>query len=139
MHSDPLALFLSLSSVILAFAFMIGPASSKYFEGLLFILVRRPYGIGDLIHISNVENDTDIDGSTGWFVQNVTLYETTVTWLATMETASLSNGSLANSRIINWARSPNARCVILFSIPIDTKYETLELYKKAIEEYVKVS
>jgi hypothetical protein len=29
---DPLALFLSLSSIILAFAFMIGSASSKYFE-----------------------------------------------------------------------------------------------------------
>lgn len=30
---DPLALFLSLSSIILAFAFMIGSASAKYFEG----------------------------------------------------------------------------------------------------------
>lgn len=29
---DPLALFLSLSSIILAFAFMIGSASAKYFE-----------------------------------------------------------------------------------------------------------
>ena len=29
---DPLALFLSMSSVILAFAFMIGSASAKYFE-----------------------------------------------------------------------------------------------------------
>ena len=29
---DPLALFLSISGVILAFAFMIGSASSKYFE-----------------------------------------------------------------------------------------------------------
>jgi hypothetical protein len=63
---DPLALFLSLSSVILAFAFIIGSASAKYFEGLLFILVRRPYGIGDRIHISNVENDTSISGSSGW-------------------------------------------------------------------------
>jgi hypothetical protein len=44
---DPLAIFLSFSGVILAFAFMIGSASSKYFEGLLFILVRRPYNIGD--------------------------------------------------------------------------------------------
>jgi small-conductance mechanosensitive channel len=43
---DPFSLFLSLSSVVLAFAFAIGSASSKYFEGLLFILVRRPYGIG---------------------------------------------------------------------------------------------
>lgn len=29
---NPLALFLSFSSIILAFAFMIGSASSKYFE-----------------------------------------------------------------------------------------------------------
>ena len=29
---DPLALFLSISGVVLAFAFMIGSASSKYFE-----------------------------------------------------------------------------------------------------------
>jgi hypothetical protein len=39
---NPLALFLSLSSLILGFAFMIGTASSKFFEGCLFILVRRP-------------------------------------------------------------------------------------------------
>jgi hypothetical protein len=34
-------MFLSLSSFVIGFAFMIGNASSKYFEGLLFILVRR--------------------------------------------------------------------------------------------------
>jgi small-conductance mechanosensitive channel len=39
---DPLAMFLSLSSILLAFAFMIGTASSKMFEGFLFILIRRP-------------------------------------------------------------------------------------------------
>ena len=48
---SPMALFLSISGVILAFAFMIGSASSKYFEGLLFIIVRRPYAIGDGIHV----------------------------------------------------------------------------------------
>jgi hypothetical protein len=62
LFSDPLSLFLSLSSVILAFAFIIGSASSKYFEGILFILVRRPYGIGDIIHISNTEMDTSPNG-----------------------------------------------------------------------------
>jgi small-conductance mechanosensitive channel len=39
---NPLALFTSLSTLILGFAFMIGTASSKFFEGCLFILVRRP-------------------------------------------------------------------------------------------------
>lgn len=46
---DPFALFLSLSSLILAFAFMIGSAASKMFEGWLFILVRRPVSCTDRI------------------------------------------------------------------------------------------
>jgi len=53
---NPLALFLSLSSIILGFAFMIGGASAKYFEGILFILVRRPFDIGDRIHVSPVDS-----------------------------------------------------------------------------------
>ena len=43
---DPLALFVSISTFVLAFSFMISRASSNYFEGLLFILCRRPYDIG---------------------------------------------------------------------------------------------
>ena len=117
---------------------MIGSASSKYFEGLLFILVRRPYGIGDIIHISNVEQETSVDGSQGWIVQNVSLFETTATWVPTLERASFSNGSLASSRIINWARSPNARFNVFLSFPIATKYETVEIFKRAVEEYLKV-
>lgn len=44
---DPLVLFASISGFVLGFAFMIGAACSKYFEGLLLIFVRRPYDIGD--------------------------------------------------------------------------------------------
>lgn len=39
---NPLTLIVSLTSVIVGFAFMVGSASSKMFEGWLFILVRRP-------------------------------------------------------------------------------------------------
>jgi hypothetical protein len=42
---EPLVLFASVSGFILAFAFMIGAACSKYFEGIIFILIRRPYGM----------------------------------------------------------------------------------------------
>lgn len=38
---DPISLFVSLSSIIVAFGFAIGSAASSYFSGLLFILVRR--------------------------------------------------------------------------------------------------
>jgi small-conductance mechanosensitive channel len=118
---------------------MIGSASSKYFEGILFILVRRPYGIGDIIHVSDAEQETSTDGSMGWIVQSVNLFETTAIWVPTLERASFSNGSLSSSRIINWARSPNARFNIKLSFPISTKYETIEIFKRAVEEYLKVN
>ena len=72
-----------------------------------------------------------------WVVQNVTLFETIVTHLPTNECASLSNGSLASSRIINWARSPQAQFHIILHFPIDTPYEKLLVFKTAMEEYIK--
>lgn len=71
-----MAIFFSLSSVVLGFAFMIGSASAKYFEGVLFILLRRPYGIGDRVSFSNVERDIGLGGAMGWIIEHVTLFET---------------------------------------------------------------
>lgn len=88
---------------------VIGSASSKYFEGMLFVLARRPYNVGDRIHVSDVEVDTSLEGSKGWVVENITLFETTAIWGPTNERCSLSNASLAYSRIINGARSPQAQ------------------------------
>jgi small-conductance mechanosensitive channel len=135
---NPLAFFLSLTSVILAFAFMIGSASSKYFEGILFILVRRPYDIGDIVQFSHPEGTDNPNGSIGWIIQKVTLFETVGTWVPTLERASFNNGSLASSQIINWARSPNARINVQLNFPIETKYEQLEIFKRAIEEYMRI-
>lgn len=60
------------------FPVVIGTASSKYFEGLLFILVRRPYGIGDCIHVSDPNSDTNYTGSAFWYVEDITLFSTQV-------------------------------------------------------------
>ena len=73
-------------------------------------------------------------GSIGWTVQKVTLYETTMTWLPTQETCTVANGALASSRIVNWARSPYARFVIFLYFPIETTYETIDLFRHAVEE-----
>jgi small-conductance mechanosensitive channel len=75
---NPLVLFASVSSFFVGFAFMIGAACSNYFEGLLFILVRRPYDIGDRINVSSVTVDTSTTGSPGWIVKDVDLFTTTV-------------------------------------------------------------
>eukprot|EP00978_Attheya_sp_CCMP212_P046752 scaffold409541_cov40-Attheya_sp.AAC.1 len=108
MEIYPLTAFLSLTGVILGFAFIFGPASSKYFEGLMLVFLREPYDIGDRIALSDVDEDTKSSGSSTWFVEGVTLFTTTVRYATTNEVASLANGSLANSRIINAARSPKA-------------------------------
>jgi len=134
---DVLALFISLSSVVLAFAFMIGSASAKYFEGLLLILVQRPYGIGDRINVSNTESEANMAGSQGWIVENVTLFTTTVFLAGTSERATISNGSLAKSRIINGARSPKPVCYVAMKFGIETPYKKVEVFKNAVEKFVK--
>lgn len=55
----------------------------------------------------------------------------------TNERATLSNGSLANSRIINVTRSQQAQLYILFKFPIDAPYEKLEVFHSAVERYVR--
>lgn len=64
---------------------VIGTASSKYFEGLLFILVRRPYGIGDCIHVSDPNSDTCYTGSGFWCVEDISLFSTQVVSLLSVD------------------------------------------------------
>ncbi|GAX27063.1 hypothetical protein FisN_9Lh385 [Fistulifera solaris] len=134
---SPMALFISMSSFILAFAFVIGSAMSKMFEGWLFILLQRPYDIGDRIHVSNVQVDTNSDGSPGWIVKDVTLFNTTLVYGVTNERATLSNSSMANSRILNMARSPNAQVFVFFKFSVEVEYEKVEVFQQALRKFVR--
>jgi len=67
---------------------------------------------GDRIHVSNKEQDLSADGSSGWIVEKVDLFSTTICYGNTNERATVSNGTLARSRIVNAARSPNAICYV---------------------------
>eukprot|EP00550_Attheya_septentrionalis_P002041 CAMPEP_0198290392 /NCGR_PEP_ID=MMETSP1449-20131203/8286_1 /TAXON_ID=420275 /ORGANISM="Attheya septentrionalis, Strain CCMP2084" /LENGTH=1212 /DNA_ID=CAMNT_0043988897 /DNA_START=249 /DNA_END=3887 /DNA_ORIENTATION=- len=134
---DPVQLFLSFSGIFLSFAFMFGSAGAKYFEGILLIAVRRPYDIGDRIALSFPNNDVDANGSMTWFVEKVTLFTTTVRLAATNEVATLANGSLADSRIINGARSPKATVYIHVKFSVDIPYEHVKLFRSAVEVFVK--
>jgi hypothetical protein len=70
---DPVALFGLMASLIVGFSFMISGASSDYFRGLLFILVQRPYDIGDRIAVAGPQDNASGTGSAGWVVKDVTL------------------------------------------------------------------
>lgn len=133
---DPIAVFLSLSSVVLAFSFMISQASSKYVEGLLFILYRRPYDIGDCVVIQPIDEPTSLNGSAQWVVRDINLFTTTVIYTFTNEVATLSNGSIANSRVINGARSLPAILYVTLRFSVDTSFEKLEIFREALSQYV---
>lgn len=77
---DVAALIASLVAFVVGFAFMVGGALSKAFEGLLFILVRKPYDVGDRIAIAGVASDAPAGGSAGWIVKDLNLYTTTLVY-----------------------------------------------------------
>ena len=111
--------------------------SSNYrHKGIVFILNRRPYEIGDRIHIFEVDTAVDTNGSPTWFVENIDLYTTIVRFGATNEVASYSNGSLYNLQIINAARSPHATVRIFMNFEMNTPPEKLSLFEDAVKEYV---
>ena len=134
---DPMALVGLLGSVVISISFMIGGASSDYFRGLLFILVQRPYDIGDRISVSGIESASNPNGSAGWIVKDVTLYHTAVIYAGTQEYATYSNGALSKSRIINCARSPRAQLNFLMKFSIDISHATIEEFHLELKDYVK--
>jgi hypothetical protein len=104
---------------------------------LLFILVRRPYEIGDGIHVSDVNNETWNIGSDCWVVKDVSLFSTTVVFVRTKEVATMSNGALAASRIINSSRSTHASLYCLIKFPISVPYSKLKVFQDALQTYIR--
>lgn len=94
-------------------------------------------GVGDRVHLSNPQNETSPDGSSGWIVERLSLTTTSVYWGTTNERATLCNGAIANLRVINAARSPNATVSVVLKFGIDTEHEKVEIFRTAVEQYLK--
>ena len=134
---DTLALLGSITAVVVGLAFMIGGATSNWFEGMLFMLVRRPFDIGDRVAVSAADSEVSDKGSFGWIVKDVTLYYTTVIFSQTMEEATYSNFALAPLRIINHNRSPKAFLHFYVRVGIATPKEKIQKFAAAVKAYVK--
>jgi len=63
----------------------------RFFHSVIFL--RRPYRIGDRIHISDPIQDTDRFGSAGWIVKDINLFSTTVVFGSTNEVSCSSGGA----------------------------------------------
>ena len=130
-------MFISLTGILVPLAFLFNDAGSQYFQGLLLILVRQPYDIGDCISISDPSKDTKINGSTPWFVENITLFTTTIRSGPSNEVATIANGAIAKTRIINAARSPKAQVFVFLKLNIDIPYEKVKIFKTVVKEFIR--
>lgn len=106
-------------------------------QGILFILVQRPYDVGDKVALSDPESETSASGSSTWFVENITLFTTTVRFATTNEVATYSNGSLASLRVINAKRSPKAIVYVFMKFGTEIPYQMIKVYQAAMENFVK--
>ena len=93
-----LEMWLTLSSFILAFAFMFGNAIRECFEGVVFIFITHPYDVGDNILVNGNR----------FVVKNITILQTeTVNWNG--EVTYYRNQQFMSSTIVNMSRS-KSRC-----------------------------
>ncbi len=86
--------------------------------------------------IQPVDQPTSWDGSTEWIVRDINLFTTTVVFAYTNEIATLSNGSIANSRVMNGARSLPAIVYVTLRFGVDTSLDKIDIFREALSQYV---
>jgi small-conductance mechanosensitive channel len=141
LNMNPWTLLVSMSTVLVSFAFALGPSAAKLIEGMIMIAIRRPFDLGDRISIVDSTGPPDNSDDPGyhdtWLVEDVNLFTTTLRLSRTNEISSINNGSIANTRIVNHGRSHNALVNITLLVKIETTSDRIELLKQAIEQYIR--
>mmetsp|Transcript_3675 Transcript_3675/g.7531 ORF Transcript_3675/g.7531 Transcript_3675/m.7531 type:complete len:894 (-) Transcript_3675:382-3063(-) len=136
---NPMAMLVPISSLLLAGSFAFGSSCAKAFEGIILIVGRRPYGIGDRIVIQDSAGAPVPEMNMSWIVEDISLLRTTLRFGATNEIAQVSNGSIANARITNCHRSEKAIVSILlhFHMSVHEGSKTIEMFREGVNEYVR--
>lgn len=134
---NPWAILVSISTLLFSTAFAIGPSLSRYIEGVLMIVARRPYDLGDRILVVSSENPL-IYGTAdfSWFVEDLNLFSTTLRFANTNEVATVNNASIAMSRIINCNRSPNALITLTLYFMDSATEDQLGIFRDTVDSFV---
>ena len=72
-----------------------------------------------------------------WFVEDVNLFTTSLRYAPTNTISTINNGSIANSRIINFARSRRAMVNLTLLFRSNSSAKQIQLFRTALERYVK--
>jgi len=138
---NPWTLLVSMSTVLVSFAFALGPSAAKLIEGMIMIAVRRPFDLGDRISIVDCTGAPDNSGDPGyhdtWIVEDCNLFTTTLRLSRTNEVSTVNNGSIANTRIVNHGRSINACINVHLPMRIDATHDQVQIVQSALEQYIR--
>lgn len=137
LNLNPWALLVSSLSLIVSFAFALGPSVAKYIEGILLIAVRRPFDLGDRIAICPADSVANPGPADTWLVEDITLFTTTLRYAATNEVSTVNNGAIANARIINCGRSIKALVTLNLRFNYKATLEEMESFRSAVDQYIK--
>ena len=137
MHFNPWPLLVSITSLLVSVSFAMGSSVSKYVEGILLIAVRRPFDLGDRILLCSPEGSDTPGASSSSFVEDISLFSTTIRYAKTNEVSTVNNYSISLSRIVNCNRSANAIVMLemKFSIAI-LQDDKLKRFRDALEHYI---
>ncbi|CAJ1961477.1 unnamed protein product [Cylindrotheca closterium] len=137
LNLNPWPLLVSTSTLLVTFAFAVGPSAENAIEGIILIVGRRPYDIGDRIIISDSPGGPAPGVDESWFVEDITLFSTTLRFGNSNEVATVSNGSIAQARITNCAKSSKA--TVQLSLRFHIKFHegsNLLDFREALDTYV---
>ena len=141
LQMNPWTLLISMSTVIVSFAFALGPSAAKLIEGMIMIAVRRPFDLGDRISIVDYVGAPDNSDDPGyhdtWIVEDCNLFSTTLRLSRTNELSTVNNGAIANTRIVNHARSLHALVNVQLLMTLDVTNEQVQIVKSALLQYIR--
>jgi hypothetical protein len=92
--------------------------------------------LGDRIVINEAEDVVNYGVDYSWYVEDINLFTTTLRFAKTNEVATVSNGTIIQSRIVNCQRSPNALVTVHIEFRPDVSEDDVEKFVVALEAFV---
>lgn len=144
--ADVNTLVLTLLGTLVNFTLVVCFTSAEYFKGIMRVVTRTSYDIGDRVHfiksgeIETMKVHSDGPPSGGWIVEKRDLYNTSVRQGITGECRTFANGSplLEKSRVVSWKRSHMANVSFSLKLAGTTKTgrDQIDFFQRQISDWI---
>ena len=124
-HVDVARVWVTFSSIILAFTFIVGSSIRTAYENMIFLFIVHPFDVGDILMI---EGESHV-------VHKMNLSNTVLEQASGIR-VSYPNSKLAQLPICNQSRAECVRETYAFAMDLSTPDTTFPAVKRAVEEYI---